>query len=44
MALVYYYKKNSKTVTDFQNETAKTTREMVDSFLDSQKGIINSLQ
>jgi hypothetical protein len=35
--LIYYCKKNSKTVTDFQNETAKIMREMVDNFLDSQR-------
>jgi len=35
--LRYYCKKNSKTVTDFQNETAKTTREIVDNYLDSQR-------
>jgi hypothetical protein len=35
---------DTQTVTDFQNETAKATREIADNFLDSQKEVINSMQ
>jgi len=34
----------SQTITDFQNQTADATREITDSFLDSQKEVINSIQ
>lgn len=34
----------SQTITDFQNQTADATREIADSFLDSQKEVINSIQ
>jgi hypothetical protein len=34
----------SQTITDFQNQTADTTREIADNFLDSQKEVINSIQ
>jgi hypothetical protein len=34
----------SQIVTDFQNETADTTREIADNFLDSQKEVISSMQ
>jgi hypothetical protein len=30
---------DTQTVTDFQNETAKATREIADNFLDSQKEV-----
>ena len=34
----------SQTVTDFQNETADATREIADTFLESQKDVVNSMQ
>src|SRR5919106_114104 len=34
----------SQAITDFQNQTADATREIADSFLDSQKEVINSIQ
>jgi len=34
----------SQAITDFQNQTVDATHEIVDSFLDSQKEIINSIQ
>ena len=34
----------SQTVTDFQNDTADASVEIADSFLESQKEVINSMQ
>src|SRR5919198_5915564 len=34
----------SQTVTDLQNETADATREIADTFLESQKDVVNSMQ
>jgi hypothetical protein len=41
---ILYYKKNSQTLTDFQNETGDTMREIADILLDSQKEVIKSMQ
>lgn len=34
----------SQTITDLQNETADATREIADTFLESQKDVLNSMQ